>query len=94
MMRAVASGFAFALGTTVLVAGHANASPQCENEAWNYCGSSIDRCCPPGQSFACINVRNRPTIRWSADPGLVPFRPADVRLSPVASYAEQCGPPD
>ena len=57
MMRAVSLGFAFALGTSVLVAGHANASPRCENNTWNYCGSSIDKCCPPDRPFACINVR-------------------------------------
>lgn len=56
MIRTVSLGFVFAFAT-VLVAGHANSSPKCANEAWNYCGSSIDKCCPPDRPFACINVR-------------------------------------
>ena len=56
MIRAVSLSRAFALGATVLVAGHAKGSPKCENGAWNYCGSSIDKCCPPDRPFACINV--------------------------------------
>lgn len=57
MIRTVSLGLTLTLSIIVLVSGHANASPKCENEAWNYCGSSIDKCCPPDRPFACINVR-------------------------------------
>src|SRR5512140_3347563 len=57
ILRYVLCPILLALSTTLLMASHASAQSKCENPGWNYCGRSIDKCCPPERPNACINLK-------------------------------------
>ena len=57
MIRSISWVVLLALCATVLVAGKVSADGRCDNTSWNYCGRSLNKCCPPERPYACINVR-------------------------------------